>query len=113
MRFDTSNFLFPVIFNIALLKWYSCIKSLYWSYVYFFELATFDYVDYVFWVAAWVFFYFEFSFRVFKGNGFSFYNYTSHILHRLFLHLVTLCAVFSPNVEEVTNFKDFWVVFGF
>ena len=26
----------------------------------------------------------------------------SHILHRLFLHLVTPCVVFSPNVEEVS-----------
>ena len=26
----------------------------------------------------------------------------SHILHRLFLHLVTPYVVFSPNVEEVS-----------
>ena len=32
----------------------------------------------------------------------------SHILHRLFLHLVTPCVVFSPNVEEVSILFIFW-----
>ena len=67
-----------------------CIKGLCWTYVYFFAFATFSYVNYVIWDAAEIFIYFEFCFQVFKGTGFSIYNYITYFNH-LFLPLFFLC----------------------
>ena len=36
----------------------------------------------------------------------------SHILHRLLLHLITICVVFSSNVEEVSILLLISVVFS-
>ena len=99
--FDTFNFHFFCYFDIALVKWYSGIKSLCWSYAYFLTFITFNYADCVFWITAYVFIYSEFCFRVFKGIVFSFYNYIT-CSKSLFLALVISCVVFSPNVEEVS-----------
>ena len=94
--------------------WCPCIKCLCWSYVYFFAFATFNHVDYVFWVE--VFIYFEFGFRVFKGIGFTFCNYITYFASFL-LHLVTPCVVFSPNVEELSILLRFlgclWILMIF
>ena len=46
-----------------------------WWWWYIFVLATFNYVDYVFWVTSEVFFSFEFCFWIFKSIGFPFNNY--------------------------------------
>ena len=47
-------------------------------------------------------------------SGFFLSIIISHTPHLIFLHLVTLCVVFSPNVVEVSIFfNDFCAVSDF
>ena len=90
-------------FNVAFVEWYPGIESLYRSYVYFFTFVRFDFIDYVVWVEALSFIYYEFCFRVFEGIEFSFHNHITSS-NFLFLYFVILCIIYSPNVEELSIF---------
>ena len=48
------------------------VQSLSTAYLYLFIIATIDYVDYIFWIAASVSIYYEFCFWGFEGIEFSF-----------------------------------------
>ena len=77
------------------MEWYPSIEGLCWSFVYFFTIAAFDYVDYVFWVAASGFIYSEFYFQFFKCMGFYFYNYITYSASFILAFGNSLCCVFS------------------
>ena len=76
------------------MKWRSGIEGLCWPYVYFFALATFNYVDYVF-LNCCLSLYFEFCFWVFKGIGFSFFNYITYSTSFIIAFGNPLGSVFS------------------
>ena len=65
-----------------------------------------------------LFIYYEFYFRVFKGIGFSFYNYITYFTSFILLLGNSLCCVFFEcrrgeylkNIEVVSDFNDFCCV---
>ena len=70
---------------------HSGTKHLCWPYVYFFPIATFDYADYIFWVAAL----FLILLLGFKGIRFSFSNYIKYFTYFFLTFNNSLCCVLS------------------
>ena len=58
-------------------------------------------------VTAWVFIHFEFGFWVFKGIGFTFYNYITYFASFIIAFCNSLCCVFSESRRSEYPFKIF------